>query len=401
MLKGIKILALFVFFIPDAAWAQDSISKEEPHYNDAVVPGAARTDLYLWKLKGKSVALVANQTSVIGNTHLVDSLRTLGIAIKCVFAPEHGFRGTAGAGEHVNSSVDGKTGIPLISLYGDHKKPTAKDLEGINIVVFDIQDVGARFYTYISTMHYVMEACAENNVEFMVMDRPNPNGFYVDGPVLQKGFESFVGMDPVPVVHGMTVAEYALMLNGESWLRNNVHCNLSYVPVANYKHADLCRIGVKPSPNLPDMKSIYLYPSLCLFEGTKVSVGRGTDKPFQLAGFPGSTVGDYAFTPQSNEGAKKPLYEGKSCRGYDLGLKYRGILAQKGLNLSWLYELYANDPDKDHFFNDFFDKLAGNAVLKQQIVSGKKTEDIRGSWKADLDRFKKIRKKYLLYLDFE
>jgi uncharacterized protein YbbC (DUF1343 family) len=399
VLKGIKFIHLLFFFLLSPSLKAAESGDSTLQYNFSLRTGAERTELYLGKLRGKSVAVVANPTSMIGNVHLVDSLLALGISVKAVFAPEHGFRGNADAGEHISSSVDAKTGIPLISLYGNHKKPSAKDLEGIQLVIFDIQDVGARFYTYISTMHYVMEACAENTIELLVLDRPNPNGFYVDGPVLQKGFESFVGMHPVPIVHGMTIAEYALMINGEGWLANRAWCNLSYVPVAGYSHSDLYRLPVKPSPNLPDMASIYLYPSLCLFEGTVASVGRGTDKPFQVIGMPGNTKGDYVFTPSSRPGAKTPPHLGKECRGYDLSSNYGEVLNNRQLDLQWLSRLYRESPAKDSFFNAFFSKLAGNAVLRQQISAEMSEKEIRESWKADLEKFKKIRQKYLLYLD--
>ncbi|MFI5221966.1 MAG: exo-beta-N-acetylmuramidase NamZ domain-containing protein, partial [Bacteroidia bacterium] len=280
--------------------------------NAGIITGAQQTQAYLPLIKGKNISLVVNQTSMIGEKHLVDSLLSLNIRIKKIFAPEHGFRGDHGAGEKIKSTIDTKTGLPIISLYGEHKKPTLADLNETDIVIFDIQDVGARFYTYISTLHYVMEACAELNKELIILDRPNPNGHYVDGPVLDMKFKSFVGMHPVPVVHGMTIGEYAKMINGEKWLLNGVQCKLKIIELKNYTHDSMYRLPVRPSPNLPTMGSIYLYPSLCFFEGTNYSVGRGTDKPFECLGKPGMTQGNYRFIPRSVAGvADHPPFEGK------------------------------------------------------------------------------------------
>ncbi len=366
-------------------------------------PGDMQLEKYLPLLKGKKIALVANQTSVIGNTHLVDTLRGLQMDIKVIFAPEHGFRGNADAGEHVENMMDAKTGIPVVSLYGSHYMPTSDELKGIDVVVFDIQDVGVRFYTYISTLHYLMEACAANKVKLLILDRPNPNGFYVDGPMLDPQFKSFVGLDLVPLVYGMTMAEYALMLNGEHYLRDSLFCQLEFVKVENYVHSDFFELPVKPSPNLPNMASINLYPSLGLFEGTVVSVGRGTDKPFQVIGNPKYTKGSYSFTPRSIPGASKnPPFKGVECKGYDLSLfgdVY--IRNSKKLYLFWLKDFYDQYPVKKKFFNDFFDKLAGTDLLRKQIINGDSEEKIRASWQADIKKFKAIRKKYLLYDDFE
>jgi len=367
-----------------------------------VITGAARTGEYLSLLKGKKVAVVANQTSMIGKTHLVDSLLSLGIDIKKIFSPEHGFRGVADAGEHLDDYNDVKTGLPVISLYGKHRKPLIEDMEGLDIVLFDIQDVGLRFYTYISTMHYMMEACAENNVDFLVLDRPNPNGFYVDGPVLDSALRSFVGMHPVPVVHGMTVAEYAQMINGEGWLKDSLTCNLKCVKCENYTHKTYYDLPVKPSPNLPNLRSIYLYPSLCFFEGTCMSVGRGTDFPFQIFGHPDYPDTGFSFTPRSIEGAANPKYKGKVCNGVDLShIPFDLVHDNRRLVLDWLIDAYSSMKNTKDFFNAYFDKLAGNSALREQIIAGKNKWIIYASWKKDIEDFKNKRKKYLLYKDFE
>lgn len=365
--------------------------------------GAQRMELYLPKLKGKKVGFAGNHTSMIGNTHMVDTLIASGVNVVKIYSPEHGFRGSADAGETVKSGKDTKTGITIVSLYGNNHKPKPEQLEGVDIVVFDIQDVGTRFYTYISTMSYVMEACAELKIPVIVLDRPNPNGHFVDGPVLEKDFTSFVGMHQIPVVHGMTIGEYAKMVNGEGWLKGGIKCDLQVIPVDNYTHQDLYQLPIKPSPNLPNMTAIYLYPSLCFFEGTIVSVGRGTDHPFQIMGYPGMESGNFDFTPRSIEGAaKSPPYLGEKCHGFDLrefGDIYIKNLGQ--LYLYWLINAYKETKDKEGFFNNYFNNLAGNSKLKQQIKDGKTEEEIRKSWQPELDKFKQIRKKYLLYKDFE
>ena len=365
--------------------------------------GAARTEIYLPFLQNKKVAVCANHTAYIGKTHLVDSLHHLGVNIVRIFAPEHGFRGQAEAGKSVANDTDVRTGIPIVSLYGSHKKPTVEDMQDIDLVLFDIQDVGARFYTYISTLHYLMEAAAENKVSVMVLDRPNPNGFWIDGPVLDRKYASFVGMDPVPIVHGMTVGEYARMLNGEKWLANGVQCKLKVVNVEHYDHALRYQLPVAPSPNLPDMEAIYLYPTLCLFEGTPLSVGRGTDKPFRLLGYPGFPDGTISFTPQNISGvATHPPFEGKECQGIDLSDFSLTIMKnQPFLHIDLLVEMYRSYPEQQAFFNNFFVKLAGTEQLQQQIAAGLSAEEIRASWQEELQAFKKIRKKYLLYADFE
>ena len=330
--------------------------------NKRVILGAERVGEYLHLFKDKTIALVVNQTSTIGTTHVVDSLQALGVQIKSIFAPEHGFRGTADAGEHVSDGKDPKSGIPVLSIYGKTKKPSAAMLAGVDIVVFDIQDVGVRFYTYISSMHYVMEACVENDVEFMVLDRPNPNGHYVDGPILDPAYQSFVGMHPVPIVHGMTIGEYAKMVNGEGWLTNGGQCKLTVIPCENYDHQTFYELPIKPSPNLPDMRSIYLYPSICFFEGTLASEGRGTPTPFQVYGHPDYPKGDYEFTPVSTPGAKYPKLKDQLCNGHNLGnIPLEDLQKMSRLNLSYLIDFYQGFPDKAKLINrpKHFDRLAG------------------------------------------
>ncbi len=368
-----------------------------------VITGAQRTADYLPYLKNKKVGLVVNQTSVIGYTHLIDSLISLGVQIKTVFAPEHGFRGTADAGEHVDNGTDKKTGIPLISLYGDNKKPKPNQLKDLDIIVFDIQDVGVRFYTYISTLQYVMEACAENNKPLLVLDRPNPNGHYVDGPVLDTQFRSFVGMQQIPIVYGMTIGEYARLLNGEKWLAKRVVCKLTVISCKNYDHTTFYTLPIKPSPNLPNMTAIYLYPSLCLFEGTdKISLGRGTDKPFQIYGSDlFSADMPYQFTPVSREGAKSPPLLNKFCYGYDLSELPLDSLRSQKFTLHYFLQAYNQMPDKNKFLNSFFNKLMGSTAFPQQLEKGMSEKAIKASWQTKLNKFKLIRKKYLLYKDFE
>jgi uncharacterized protein YbbC (DUF1343 family) len=378
-------------------------SKNNVEKTDADIrTGAERTEMYLPWLKGKSVAVVANQTSMINSTHLVDSLIALKVQVKKIFCPEHGFRGTADNGEEIKNSIDAKTGLPLISLYGDHLRPTAKDLKGIDVVIYDIQDVGVRFYTYVTTMSYVMEACAQQKKTFIVLDRPNPNGYYVDGPVLEPEFKSFVGQHPVPIVYGMTIAEYAQMLNGEKWLAAGIQCDLKVVPCEGYAHSDWYQLPIAPSPNLPNMASVYLYPSLCLFEGTVMSIGRGTDLPFQVVGHPKLQNAKFTFTPSPRAGAAKPLYEGQVCYGHDLhDFATLYVRDFKGIYLFWMLGCYKDMPDKSTFFNDYFERLAGTKMLRQQINEGRPEEQIRASWKPGLVKFRATRLKYLLYEDFE
>jgi uncharacterized protein YbbC (DUF1343 family) len=335
---------------------------------------------------------------MIGQTHLVDKLLSIGINIKAIFAPEHGFRNLADAGENIESGKDQHTGIPLVSIYGSHLKPTAEDLKGIDVVIFDIQDVGARFYTYISTLHYIMESCAENHVKCIVLDRPNPNGFYFDGNIPDTAYRSFVGMDPVPVVHGMTVGEYAKMVNGEGWLKHGLKCDLIVIKCKNYTHKTLYELPVKPSPNLPNQNSVYLYPSLCFFEGTAISLGRGTSYPFQVFGSPALPDRGFSFVPQSVPGAKNPPLLGVKCFGTDLrdAIKKK-LVPRSEVILDWVIEAYADFPQKDKFFTPYFDVLAGGTGLREQIQKGMTAEQIRTSWKEGLETFAKIREKYLLY----
>ena len=386
-----------------------------------IEPGAYHLPAYFHELKGKRFALVVNQTSTINDVHLVDTLRSLikdnstifppnqpttnhdihiddSTMITKVFAPEHGFRGQADAGEKVKDGIDSKTGLPIVSLYGNNKKPTPEQLEDIDVVVFDIQDVGTRFYTYISTMHYIMEACAELGKKVIILDRPNPNGMYVDGPILEPEYKSFVGMHPIPILHGLTVGELALMINGEGWLAKGIKCDLKVIPVKNYSHSMTYSLPVKPSPNLPSDLSIGLYPSLCLFEGTDISVGRGTMKPFQQIGHPSFSHMSYYFIPKSIEGmSKHPKHEGKSC----FGIEFDESNGLSGLSLKYLIEYYSMFKEKDKFFISYFNTLAGTDKLQQQIKDGLSEEEIKATWKPSLGAYKTIRKKYLLYPDFE
>jgi uncharacterized protein YbbC (DUF1343 family) len=363
-----------------------------------VKTGASRMEAYLSGIKGKRIALVANHSSLIGGTHLVDTLLSGGVKISRVFAPEHGFRGEADAGEHVASGKDSRTGIPLVSLYGTQKKPKPEHLSDVDLVIFDIQDVGVRFYTYISTMTYVMEACADAGIPFMVLDRPNPNGHYIDGPLLDTAFRSFLGLHPVPLVHGMTVGEYATMINTEGWLKSKNKCKLEVIPCTGWKHRYYYQVQVPPSPNLTSMNAIYLYPSLGLFEGTMVSIGRGTDKPFEKIGFPGFAEGNYSFTPKSGKGSKHPLYEGKTCSGFDLkGFGESYIRDSKEIYLFWLINMFKATKDKNGFFTKTFDQHIGTDQLRKDIIAGKTEKQIRDSWKQGLTNYSKIRKKYLLY----
>lgn len=356
--------------------------------------GADNYDAYLPLLHGKKVGIVTNQTGILTNgTHLVDYLLEQKVRLQTIFAPEHGFRGTADAGEHVVDGKDVKTGLPIISLYGDNKKPKATQLAGIDVMVFDLQDVGARFYTYISSLHYVMEACAEHHIPLLVLDRPNPNGGIVDGPVLEKEYTSFVGMHPIPLLHGMTIGEYAQMINGEKWLKDGMQCALTVVPCLQYKRSFPYNLPVKPSPNLPNAQAVNLYASLCLFEGTNVSVGRGTEKQFQIYGSPFLPKSDFSFTPVPNLGAKEPPYKNQLCYGEDLS----SLSKVTRLELKWLLKAYKNSADPSKFFNPFFTKLAGTKQLQQQIEAGATEAAIRATWEPGLTAFQAMRKKYLLY----
>lgn len=386
---------LQVFFI--LCWSI-SCTTEAKTTTRKIEVGANQTASYLPLLKGKNVCVVANQTSVIFNEdnsyiHLVDSLLSLDIDIKRVFSPEHGFRGKADAAELVADGNDIKTGLPIVSLYGKNKKPTAEQLSGLDLVVFDIQDVGVRFYTYISTMHYVMEACAENNIPVIVLDRPNPNGHYVDGPILNIEFRSFVGMHPVPLVYGMTIGEYAQMINGEHWLKNDVKCDLTVIQLKNYKHSSSYSLPIRPSPNLPNDKSINLYPSLGLFEGTPVNAGRGTEFQFQRYGSPDFPTSDFTYTPQPNFGSKYPKHQGKLCNGVDLSNEP----TQSKVNLKWVVDAYQKSKDKNAFFGNTFTIHAGSKKLEAQLKDGLTAAEIEDSWKPDIKAFNKMRKKYLIY----
>ncbi|APG64799.1 hypothetical protein LPB136_05230 [Tenacibaculum todarodis] len=372
---------------------------------------ADRISLYLKLLKGKNVAIVANQTSVLSvlqraevapnvmgskevTHHLVDYLHTYnGINIQKVFAPEHGFRGKADAAEHIKDGIDTKTGLPILSLHGKSKKPSAEQLKGVDVVVFDIQDVGARFYTYISSLHFVMEACAENGIPIIILDRPNPNGHYVDGPVLEMKHSSFVGKHPVPLVYGMTIGEYGQMINGEKWLKNGIQADLTVIPLENYTHNSEYHLAIRPSPNLPNDKSINLYPSLGFFEGTTINAGRGTEFQFQRYGAPFFEKSDFSYTPNPNFGAKYPKHKGKLCYGVDLSTTEK----LSSVNLEWLIDAYNKTPKTEKFFGKTFTIHAGNTKLQQQIEQGLTAQEIRKSWEPDLDAFKKVRERYLIY----
>ncbi|PIQ49330.1 MAG: hypothetical protein COW03_05510 [Cytophagales bacterium CG12_big_fil_rev_8_21_14_0_65_40_12] len=359
--------------------------------------GAESTEEYLPLLKGQRIALVVNQTSMIGQTHLVDSLFSLGLDIKKVMAPEHGFRGEAPDGEKVNDSKDEKTGIPIVSIYGSNKKPTPEMLADVDVLIFDIQDVGVRFYTFISTMHYVMEAAAENGKKVIVLDRPNPNGMYIDGPVKSDSVNSFVGMHPIPIVHGLTVGELAQMINGEGWLKGGVKADLTVIKMENWDHNATYDLPVKPSPNLPTDNAIALYASLGLFEGTVVSVGRGTDLPFEVIGHPKFGLGSFGFTPKPNAGSKYPPLEGEQCFGQNLS----NAGAPREFTLRYLIEYHRALKDSTDFFKDYLTLLAGTPMLKAQIEAGMSEEAIKATWQKDLDAYKAKRKQYLLYKDFE
>lgn len=376
-----------------------SINSTAIKKDTSIVYAANQFDSYFPLLKNKKFVVVANQTSVVNindeTIHLIDLLKSKFIGLAHVFAPEHGFRGKADAGEHIKNGIDQKTNLPIISLYGKNKKPSKEQLSDIDIILFDIQDVGVRFYTYISTLHYVMEACAEQNIPLIVLDRPNPNARYIDGPVLEKEHQSFVGMHPVPLVYGMTIGEYAKMINGEKWLKNGVKCDLKVISLKNYTHNTKYELSIKPSPNLPNTKSINLYPSLAFFEGTNVSCGRGTEMQFQIYGSPylDKKNNTFQFTPKPNFGSKDPKHNGRLCFGQDL----RNTEYLSMLNLEWLIEAYNSTKDKNKFFNSFFVKLAGTEKLQKQIEKGYTYREIRKNWIKDIEKFEKIRSKYLIY----
>ena len=392
MYRKVLQLAIYTLFI-FSCYSQHEDNKD---LNAPIIPGAERTELYLDKLKAKSVGLVVNQTSVINSTHLVDSLLSHSISISKIFAPEHGFRGKADAGETVEDGIDTKTGLPIISLYGKNKKPSSEQLEGLEVLVFDIQDVGVRFYTYISTLHYVMEAAAENEIEVIILDRPNPNRHIIDGPVMEEEYKSFVGMHSVPVLYGLTIGEYGKMINGEGWLANNINCTLEVIPCNNYNADSRYNLPIKPSPNLPNDQSINLYPSLCFFEGTVLSIGRGTDFPFQVIGHPSLSEYPFSFTPSSNEGSKYPKHDGEICYGLDL----REIEEVTELDLTYLFEFYKAMKLKEApFFNEnnFFEKLAGTRKLRESLINEIPISELKSSWQDELNAYKQIRANYVIY----
>ena len=405
---------------------EDDVKSQTPGINSSdIIPAADQLNEYLPLLKGKRVALLVNHTSTVGKTHIIDTLIKLGVNITVVFGPEHGFRGDAPDGAKIETTVDPKTGIPVVSLYGKKNKPTPEDLKNVDIMVYDIQDVGTRFYTFISSMQYFMEAALEkgpNGIPLIILDRPNPNGFYVDGPVLDMKFKSFVGMQPVPIVYGMTIGEYANMILQEGWLAqaaNEAYDNLKrirftadakyfklqVIPVANYTHKSKYVLPIKPSPNLPDIQSIYWYASTCFFEGTTFSEGRGTAKPFQYIGHPLMPKTMFSFTPTSTQGAPNPKHKDKVCYGYDLSSSPEQVLKKidDRIQLKYLLEAYKLFPDKEAFFNkpSSLNRLAGTDELMQQVIAGKSEDEIRKSWEPKLSEFKKIRKQYLMYPDFE
>lgn len=393
--KNTYFLLVFFMFFSFISCGQDLVSKKET-FN--IETGAQQPKLYLKFLKGKNVAVVANQTSVVfknnsNNIHLVDTLLKQQINVTKVFSPEHGFRGKADASEKVLDSKDVKTGLPIVSLYGKNKKPTKEQLKDIDVVIFDIQDVGVRFYTYISTLHYVMEACAEQNIQFIVLDRPNPNGHYIDGPTLEMEYKSFVGMHPVPLVYGMTIGEYAQMINGENWLKNNMKCDLTVIPLSNYNHNSEYSLPLRPSPNLPNDKAINLYPSLGFFEGTIINAGRGTENQFQQYGAPFFPKSEFTYTPHPNFGSKYPKHNGKICYGVNLSTVERSSY----VNIEWLIDAYNKTPKTEQFFGATFTVHAGTTELENQIKNGLSAKGIHNSWQPKIEKFKKIRKKYLLY----
>ena len=389
MKNNLSLILLLAISLTSCAQIKD----ETENVTTIIKPGAYQTVEYTNLVKGQKIAVVANKSSEINNISLIDTLISLNQNIVKIFSPEHGFRVNEDAGENVEDDVDSKTGLKIISLHGDNKKPKSRQLENVDIMLFDLQDVGVRFYTYISTLHYVMEACAENNIPLIILDRPNPNAHYVDGPMLENKYKSFVGMHNVPIVYGMTIGEYGMMINGEGWLKDNIKCDLTVIRIKNYNHNKKYNLPYRPSPNLPNSKSINLYPSLCLFEGTKISIGRGTEMQFQIFGSPELTNMNFTFTPHPNFGSKKPKFNGSKCHGKDL----RASDNLSEINIQWLINAYSNYPNKEVFFNNFFNKLAGTNKLKQQVIDGKSSKEISDSWKKGVDKFKQTRGKYLIY----
>ncbi|NME68959.1 exo-beta-N-acetylmuramidase NamZ family protein [Flammeovirga aprica] len=393
------LLFPFLILVNLACTAETKTIKEQEEATPEIIVGAAQTQSYLPLLEGKKVGVLVNQTSTIGDVHLVDSLVALGVDIQMIFAPEHGFRGKEDAGAHVDDAIDPSTGIKIYSIYGKNKRPSPELLEQVDLVIFDIQDVGCRFYTYISSMHYMMEACAEAGKQMLVLDRPNPNGMYIDGPVLDLKFKSFVGMHQIPILHGLTVGELAQMINGEQWLRNKNKCDLTVIPVKNYDHQMPFRLPVKPSPNLPNDQSILLYPSLCFFEATPVSIGRGTSFPFQVIGYPNQKLGDFEFTPKSTPGAAtNPVLKDQLCFGEDLRNEKRGGL-QLSYIIEWNKKFNAEESKSIISKNKWMDLLCGTDQVRLALDKGKTEAEIKNAWKEDLDKYKLMRKKYLLYND--
>ncbi|MCO6461487.1 MAG: DUF1343 domain-containing protein [Saprospiraceae bacterium] len=407
MLAVLQLITVICYFLPvgclNTSSSPDLAINEKKSSKMMGLPtyvGADQLDLYVPLLRNARVALLVNQTSRVGDRSLVDVLLENNVRITKIFAPEHGFRGDADAGAELADGIDKATGLPIISIYGKKKAPDSSDLADVDVVIFDIQDVGARFYTYLSTLKYLMEACAVNGKSLLLLDRPNPNGHYIDGPVLEHKFTSFVGVIPIPIVHGMTLGELAWMMNEEGWLKDSMKCRLKIIKCKNYSHSQEYFLPVPPSPNLPNQLAIALYPSLCLFEGTCFSVGRGTNKQFQIYGSPYSSKGDYYFIPKPGPGAASPFLEGKKCRGYDLSsLKLDDVRKEKRINLSYFLNAYKNYPKKPEFFkgNYFIDKLMGTDLFRIQVMSGKSEEEIRASWQPGIEKFKQVRKKYLLY----
>ncbi|MBW6497442.1 MAG: DUF1343 domain-containing protein [Bacteroidales bacterium] len=401
------LLAFFILMpiLPSCMNAPSAKEQQAKEESAGIITGAERTAEYFPLLPGKRIAVAGNHSSRIGEVHLVDSLRWAGFNVVKVFSPEHGFRGEAADGQHIQSHVDERTGIPIVSLYGVNRRPTPEQLADVDLILFDIQDVGMRFYTYISTMTLIMQAAAAAGIPVIVLDRPNPHGHYVDGPMLDLAYTSFVGLHPIPVVHGMTIGEYARLVNGEGWLSHGRTCDLKVIPMENYTHNDLYQLPLAPSPNLPNMLAVYLYPSLCFFEGTAISVGRGTEMPFQVIGHPRLPAEKYPlrFTPQSVQASIHPPLLGQECQGRDLrSIPLETLQAEARINLFYLLEAYRDFPEKEKFFiNASFDRLAGSNLLRNQIMAGLNEEQIRQSWQEGLEAFKKIRTKYLLYPDFE
>jgi len=392
----------FTMFLLFAATIGSGSCQEKKNHENTIITGAEQTSKYLPLLKDKRVGLVINQSSMIGRTSLIDSLLSLGVNVHMVFSPEHGYGGTGDAGEYIYDKEDRETGITIVSLYHKKRKPASEDLNGLDMVVFDLQDVGVRFYTYISTLHYVMESCAESNIPLLVLDRPNPNGFYVDGPVLEPAYRSFLGMHPIPIVYGLTIGELAYMINNEGWLKNGIRCKVNVIQCEYYTHHSYYDLPVNPSPNLTSMKAIYLYPTLGLFTGTVMNMGRGTDFPFLVAGHPGFADHSFSYVPVPKPGAKNPKYNGQVCYGIDMrDLSLDSLRNMKKIDIGLIQFVYSQMNRSDTFFNDSFNAHAGNGMLKEQIIQGLSSEEIRKSWESELEKYKIIRKKYLLYPDYE